>query len=281
MDDQIDTGKPFFAYIAPNAAHEPLSCPPEYERPYIGRAPAKVATFFGMIANLDDNFGRLMAKLEEWGCERKTLVIFLTDNGGTAGVNIFNAGMRGAKGTPYVGGTHVPSFWRWPAEWKGGVDVPALTAHVDIFPTLAHVAAAQIPAALVSKLDGRDLLPLLKNPSAEWPDRILYIHVGRWKRGEAAQSKFVNCSVRDSRFSLVNNTELYDLNADPGQTRNVIAASAGEVEKLRAAYGKWWEEVQPDLVNEDAVGPKLNPFKMLYWSQFGGGPAHDEPPLSN
>jgi len=189
------------------------------------------------------------------------------------GVSVFNAGMRGAKGTPYEGGTRVPSFWRWPAGWKGGVDVPALTAHLDIFPTLAQIAGAKIPEDVAAKLDGHDLLPLLKNPAAEWPDRILITHVGRWKHGEAAQAKYEKCAARDSRFSLVNNTALYDLIADPEQKNNVAAQYPAETEKLRTAYDKWWTEILPDLVNEDAVGPKENPFKERYRSQFGGGPA--------
>jgi arylsulfatase len=259
--------------ITPNAAHGPLSCPPEYERPYVGKVPPKVATFFGMVANFDENFGRLMGKIEEWGYTNDTLVIFLTDNGGTAGVPLYNAGMRASKGTPYEGGTRVPSFWRWPGGWKGGVDVPALTAHLDVFPTLAKIARAGVPEAVTAKVEGRDLLPLLQDPRAEWPDRILFTHVGRWKQGEVAGAKYVKCAARNDRFSLVNNTELYDLKADPGQANNVAAQHPEAVEKLRAAYEKWWADVQPDLVNEDAVGPKVNPFKERYWAQFGGGPA--------
>ena len=108
------------------------------------KVPANVAKFFGMIENIDDNFGALLAKLREWGLEENTLVIFMTDNGGTAGIRIFNAGMRGAKGTAYQGGTRVPSFWRWPAGFSGGADVDALTAHIDIFPTLAEIAGATL-----------------------------------------------------------------------------------------------------------------------------------------
>ena len=88
--------------------------------------PENVAKFYGMIENIDENFGRLMAKLRSWGLEQNTLVIFLTDNGGTAGTEIYNAGMRGKKVTPYQGGTRVPSFWRWPAGFTGGVDSKAL-----------------------------------------------------------------------------------------------------------------------------------------------------------
>lgn len=72
-----------------------------------------------MIENIDDNMGKLMAFLDQSGVAKDTLLIFMTDNGGTAGVKTFNAGMRGAKGTPYMGGTRVPAFWRWPAGFTG------------------------------------------------------------------------------------------------------------------------------------------------------------------
>ena len=278
MDEQIDAHIPFFACITPDAAQEPLACPPGFDRRYAGRLPSNVATFYGMITNLDEGFGYVLSKLDEWGIDKDTLVIFLTDNGGTAGVEIFNAGMRGAKGTPYSGGTRVPSFWRWPNGFAGGVDVPALTAHLDIFPTLAEVAAAPLPGN--ARLDGRSLLPLLKNPSSEWPDRFLFTDAAGWKRGEAAHSKFVNCAAQDNRFALVNNTELYDLQADPGQTANVLTAHPEEAGKLRAAYDQWWKEIQPDLVNEKAVGPKINPFKEHYAKQLSSESAGDEAGVS-
>src|SRR6185436_16283921 len=207
--------------------------------------------------------------------EENTLVIFLTDNGGTVGVNTFNAGMRGGKGTPYEGATRVPSFWRWPAAFRGGVDCPALTAHIDIFPTLAEIAGVKPGAATRPQAEGRSLLPLLKNPKARWPDRFLVTHLGRWPRGQAEQAKFQNCAIRNRQFTLVNHTELYDLHADPGQKTNVMAHHPQVAARLRATYEKWWSEAQPMLVNENVVGPKMNPFKERYWNQFGGGP--DEP----
>jgi arylsulfatase len=97
-------------------------------------------------------------------------------------------------------------------------------------------------------------------------------HVGRWKTGQAAESKFSKCAIQNFRFTLVNNKELYDLKADPGETENVIGAHPEVAAKLRVAYDQWWNEVQPLLVNENVVGPKVNPFKELYWKQFGGGP---------
>ena len=108
---------------------------------------------------------------------------------------------------------------------------------------------------------------------AEWPDRTLVHHVGRRGKGQAADSKYRNCAIQNARFTLVKNTELYDLKADPGETKNVIGEHPEVVATLRSAYDKWWDEVQPLLVNENPSNvPKINPMKELYWKQFGGGP---------
>ncbi len=272
IDSRRRQNAPFFAYITPNAAHTPLQCPEEYAKRHAGQVDDDVSKFYGMIENIDDNVGRLLAALKEWGLEENTLVIFLTDNGGTLGTKIFNAGMRGAKVTPYQGGTRVPSFWRWPAGFRGGVGVAALTAHIDVVPTLAEIVGVPLEGALRTQVEGRSLWPLLKDPNAPWPDRTLVTHVGRWLRGDVAAAKFQNCSIRDSRFTLVNNAELYDLKSDPGETKNVIADYPDEVAGLRAVYDRWWEGTLPLLENEDAIGPKINPFKERYWKQFGGGP---------
>ncbi len=268
---------PFFAYITPNAPHAPLDCPEEYVRKYEGKGLApNVMAFFGMITNIDDNVGRLLARLKEWGIERDTLFIFMTDNGGTAGVRVHNAGMTGQKGTPYRGGVRVPSFWRWPGTLKGGRDVIPLAAHIDILPTLAELAGAKIPDDAARKLEGRSLVPLLKDPGAPWADRILFTHVGRWERGRAAESKYAQVSARNSRFHLVNAArqgekwELFDLASDPGEKINVIDRHPEAARTLKTAIDRWWEELLPDLVNENAVGPAVNPFRELYWNQFPG-----------
>jgi arylsulfatase len=261
---------PFFAYITPNAPHGPHVCPEQYVKLYEGTGLDKEAmAYYGMITNIDENVGKLFARLREWGLDEKTLVIFMTDNGHSMG-KLYNAGMHGAKGTPYQGGTRVPSFWRWPGVLKAGVDVDRLTAHIDLFPTFAELAGAKFTES--AKLDGRSLLPLLRDPAAPWPDRYLFTHVGRWPKGQAAQSKHKSCAVRNSRFRLVNDKELYDIQKDPGETTNVIEQHPDVVAQMRKAYDRWWEEVLPALENENAVGPKVNPFKEWYWKQFGGGP---------
>lgn len=278
MDAQRQAGRPFFAYVTPNAPHDPLISPGgRFDALYRGkRVNGKplgdgVVAYYAMITHIDDNLGRLLGKLKEWNVESDTLLIFLTDNGGTH-TNLYGAGMRGGKGTVYQGGTRVPSFWRWPGTLKAGADVPALAAHIDVFRTLSEIAGARLTPELERQVEGRSLLPLLRDPGAAWPDRTLVTHLGRWPRGQAAQSKHRNSSIRNGRYRLVNNQELYDLKSDPGETTNVLAAHPQAAADLRAAYDRWWAEVQPCLVNESAVGPKVNPYKALYWQQFGGGP---------
>jgi arylsulfatase len=261
--------QPFFAYITPNAPHSPYTCPEFWAQPYVEKGLGEdAAAYYGMIANIDHNFGRLIDKLAEWKLDQATLVIFMTDNGHPL-PGLYNAGMRSAKGSPYQGGTRVPAFWRWTGKFEPR-DERGLTAHIDVLPTIAELTGAALPADV--KLDGRSFAGPLNGAGGEWPDRYLFTHLGRWPTGQAQKAKFSNCAVRSSRFRLVNDKELYDLNADPAETTNVIERFPAEVAAMRAAYDTWWSEVLPSLVNEDAAGPPVNPFKELYWRQFGGGP---------
>ena len=110
---------------------------PQWASPYRDKAPANVADFYASIARVDENLGRLRAFLQAAGLRDNTLFILFTDTGSAEGDKVFNAGMRGKKGSPYHGGHRVPCFFHWPA---GGFDKPVtvdgLTAHLDWLPTL-------------------------------------------------------------------------------------------------------------------------------------------------
>jgi arylsulfatase A-like enzyme len=277
--DSVKGKKPFFCYVPTNAPHAPLHVRPEDEKRYADRVKnPNTAKFFGMIANIDDNVGRLLDKLKEWGLQRDTLVIFMNDNGGTAGVSVYNAGMRGQKVTPWLGGTRAASFWRWPGTLKPG-DVDRLASHIDFFPTLAEIAGAKLTDETKAQVEGRSLTPLLRDPKAVWADRILFTHIGRWPKGaKPADYKYAHCSVRSSRWHLVSDAkdghkqwQLFDVKVDPGEKTDVAGKHPEAVKELDAAYDRWWDAVQPGMVNEDAVGPKVNPFKELYEKQFSGG----------
>ena len=263
---------PFFAYITPNAPHGPLQVRPEDEARYTGKvADKQAAKFFGMIANIDDNVGRLLETLKTLGIERETLVIFMNDNGGTAGVKVFNAGMRASKNTVYQGGTRAASFWRWPVTLKSA-DCDRLAAHLDVLPTLAEITGAKAPRGL----DGRSLLPLLKNPKARWAERMLFVHTGRWEPGQPP-SKYGNAGVRFSHYNAVATQnasarwQLFDLEADPAEATDISAQNPALVQRVNAAYDSWWTSVLPGLENEEAykTAPKVNPFKTRFEKQFG------------
>lgn len=275
--------QPFFAYITPNAPHAPLDCPPGSDTPYQGKVSADVAKFYGMITNIDANVAKLLAKLKEWNIEKDTLVIFMTDNGTATGEGVFNAGMRGKKNTPYLGGTRVPSFWRWPGVLPQGVDVAQLTCHWDVVPTLAEIVGINLEGEVAKQVEGRSLVPLLKNNKAEWKDRYFITHVGRWPRGKVEEGKYAGASIRDARWQLVfkaaNKRELFDLTNDPGEKKDLAYKHPEIVTRMTTAFDTWWQETTPLLVNEDAIGPAVNPFRAAYWKQYGGpGPNHVPPP---
>ena len=148
---QHETGTPYFAYITPNAPHGPMIAPEKYKKPFLAAGwDEKTAGRYGMIQNIDDNMGRLLKHLREWNALENTLLIFMTDNG-QAGrgakrhgkrTSIFSAGFKTGKGSPFEGGTHVPAFWKWKNVLGEGVDIPQLTAHIDLFKTFAELAGA-------------------------------------------------------------------------------------------------------------------------------------------
>lgn len=267
--------QPFFCHLATNAPHGPLIPRPEDEARYRDKVPPRVAKFFGMIANIDDNVGRLLDFLKAQALDRETLIVFITDNGGTAGTEVFDAGLRAQKGTPWRGGVKAASFWRWPAALKpAGVNNSA--AHIDFLPTIAEIAGAPLTEKLKAQVEGRSLVPLLENPAAPWADRTLVTHLGRWQRGKAAESKYARCAIRDARWRLVCDNpknekrwQLFDLQTDPSEKIDVAAKHLEKVAVLEAAYDQWWTSVLPQMVNENAPLTGENTFKTLYREQFG------------
>ncbi|KAJ3066890.1 hypothetical protein HK102_007536 [Quaeritorhiza haematococci] len=146
--------------------------------------------------------------------------------------------MRGQKVGPYEGGTRVPSLWRWPAKIRGGRDVSALTAHVDVFPTLLEALGIEPTEEVRRQVEGRSLVPFFQDRPVDWPRRTLVTHVGRWPRGQVDAFKFKGVSIRDDRYALVNDAELYDLQADPDENRN-LAADPAQAETLRELTERW------------------------------------------
>ena len=250
--------EPFFCYISTNAPHLPHIVDPEYTEPYLPPVSpnASRARFYGMLANIDGNFGVLCDRLRQWGLEDDTIVIFMTDNGSAGGVEVdgdqfvtsgHNAGMRGKKGSQYDGGHRVPLFMRWPGGGlDSGRDVSELTANIDMMPTLVELCGLGDPADL--SVDGRSLAPLLgvgpsdrvsRLESTDWSERVVVTDSQRLAR----PVKWRKSAVMTSRWRLIDRDELYDMWADPEQTTDVAAEHPSIVSRLRAAYEQWWTKV--------------------------------------
>jgi arylsulfatase len=232
-------GQPFFAYLATNAPHGPFDAPRRdfaYYRDKV--ADRKAARFFGMIRDIDRNMGQLEKWLTEEGLRDNTLVIFMNDNGGTGGVSVYNAGMRGKKGSNYDGGHRAVCFVSWPGGRLGRPKTIAWPAEIqDILPTCAALCGIRLPADM--QLDGQSLAPVLRGaaPSAH---RMFVVQYG----GGFRPQEYFSCVVRDN-WRLVGRDELYDVQTDPGESHNVAAANPGLVKKMRAFYDAWWEKNGP------------------------------------
>ena len=173
-------GEPFLCYLPTNAPHAPCIDLEEYVKPYQGKGPAG---FFGMIAHIDKRFGDLKKFLADEGLEDNTIVIFMTDNGGTAGVKTFNAGLRAGKTTYYEGGHRVPCWIRWPDGKLGEPrDIATPTQNTDLLPTLCDLCGVAPP----ERRRGRR--PVLaasasprccEGPSQELPDRTFVVQYGQ------------------------------------------------------------------------------------------------------
>lgn len=266
--------RPFFVYLPANLVHTPLIAPPALKAPY-ANLKGNLPTVYGMIESTDDNFGRLRATLRELGLEDNTLLIFASDNGPQIltvdGVER-SAGLQGAKGTLYEGGIRTTCLMRWPAGFAGGRQVARNAAHIDILPTILDACGAGSPADV--KVDGRSLLPLLRDPGAAWPKRTLYIQCDsngpptrgmavavlteRWKLVQPCGSepfRELGMHPQYARLSAVQGRgersisgrtprfELYDIRNDPGEWRDVASQHPEIVTRLRADYDAWFDEI--------------------------------------
>ncbi len=272
IKDSKDSGKPFLAYIATNAPHGPMHSPVGYSEPYQDQG-KNLANFYGMIANIDDNVGKLRQFLADQGLTENTIFIFTTDNGTSSGHRVFNAGMRGNKGSEYDGGHRVPFFMHWPAgDLDEARDVEPITAYVDVLPTLIDLCKITPPSGV--KFDGRSIAQLIYGESDKaWPDRILVTDSQRVKD----PIKWRKSSVMTTRWRLINGKELYDIKADPSQTTDIAEAHPDVVSKLTGFYEDWWTELEPTFSNATSIylgHPDANPVTLTShdWITTGSTP---------
>ncbi|MBD3185100.1 sulfatase-like hydrolase/transferase [Candidatus Poribacteria bacterium] len=239
--------EPFFCYLSTNAPHGPFNVDDSYSDPYKGKVPDSRANFYGMITNIDDNVGRLRAKLKELGIEENTILIWMTDNGTAEGCRLdrnsfvtegYNAGMRGVKGSEYEGGHRTPLFMYWPdGGLNEGRDVKELTANIDLMPTLIDMCDLKTPEG--ADFHGTSIKSLIMGDADNWPDRVVVTDSQRVEY----PIKWRKSATMTYQWRLINGVELYDIQADPGQRNNIAEDHPDVVEELREHYEKWWDIV--------------------------------------
>ncbi|WP_297086557.1 arylsulfatase [uncultured Draconibacterium sp.] len=268
--------KPFFAYLSTNAPHGPFNCPEEYIDLYEGddSLPEYIKRFYGMITNIDDNFKTLRDKLAEWGIAENTILIFMTDNGTAGGQRMYDAGMTGHKGEVTEGGHRTPFYMQWPAgEISGGKDIDELTAHYDVLPTLVDLLQLNFTPA--KPLDGKSLVPLLKEKIENWPNRVLFMDTQRMLN----LTKYKNYTVMDKDYRLVDGDKLNNVTTDLKQSDNIINQHPEVAERLALGYEKWWQSLVDEGVNERyayiKVGtPYENPSRIMSHDMLTGNLGH-------
>jgi len=226
-----NSGRPFFCYIPYNTPHTPFQVPDKYSDKYKARGlDDALASAYGMCENLDDNLGRLTAKLDALNLAEDTIVLMFGDNGPNG--DRYNGGMRGRKGSVYEGGVRNFLFLRYPKRVKPNTVVKPITADIDLLPTLVELTGVKMPKTL--PLDGVSLAPLLDGETGGWPDRMIFSY---WNRKGAVRTERHRLVVQRKR------AELYDMIADPGEGNDIAQQRPDVAKKLEAAYDGWLEDV--------------------------------------
>lgn len=240
------TGQPWLLYVPFTAPHSPYQAPAEAMQKQTRFKRPERRAYAAMIESLDQNVGRILAAVEARPDADNTLVLFFSDNGGIPRAGASNGPWRGGKLSVHEGGTRVCAAIRWPAGGLGGGrSFGGRIGYIDVLPTLLAAAGVPIAAELPSP-DGINVLPALRG-GAELPDRPWFsylhqnedahasVHLGRWKL--VAQGDFF--AEAPARPPVL---ELYDLESDPGETRDLRATEAQRVRDLHTAlreFGSW------------------------------------------
>ncbi|MBI5384289.1 MAG: sulfatase [Verrucomicrobia bacterium] len=257
---------PFFLYVAHNMPHVPLHVSAKF------KGKSAQGLYGDVIMEIDWSVGEILGALKRHGLDERTLVIFTSDNGPwlSYGRHAGNAGpLREGKGTCWEGGLREPFIARWPGRVKAGsvAHEPAMT--IDLLPTLAKLAGADLPK---HRIDGLDIWTILSgDPKAKCPHEAFYFYFqdnqlqaltsGRWKlmlphtfRTMTGQPEGHDGTPGKYRLSKIEKAELYDLDADIGEKTNVADKNPEVVARLLALAEKAREDLGDSLTQRKGSG---------------------------
>lgn len=230
--------RPFFAYVAYNAAHYPMQAPQEYIDKYNTGDPER-DIYLTMVQVMDEGIGRVIGALKQAGLYDNTLTFFLSDNGGARNNKGNNAPLRGHKQEVWEGGIRVPFVVTWPAGLKGDVRRDSMVICQDIFTTAVEIAGGQVPQDRI--IDGRNLLPVARGETDELHERLF------WARNRGDQEVW---AVRQGDWKLVRQRReggLFNLVHDIAEQDDRTAEQPTDAERLEQAYRQWYAPMVPSL----------------------------------
>jgi len=241
--------QPFFCYVPFCTPHSPMQVPDEFYKKFRDMDPAMkfnepnredigmTRAALAMCENIDYNVGRLLSKLEELKLDQNTIVIYFADNG----PNSFrwNGGMKGRKGHLTEGGLRVPCIVRLPGTIQPGTKINQIAGAIDFLPTLLDFAGVDY-ADSKKPLDGVSVKPLLTGSlTGRWPDRELFSMKGK------------NVSIRNQDFRLAEDSKLYKISEDRGQTKDVSQQYPEVKKRLMALANDFRTEVKSTFLDDD------------------------------
>ena len=276
-------GQPFFCLLASNLIHGPEFVEEHLKARFDHVPNADARRIFTALERLDGSVGDLERFLDSSGLKENTIVVFLSDNGGVGPMtDIYNAGMRGAKGSLFDGGHRVPCFIRWPkGGWTGGRDMPQLAVGEDLLPTLTGACGIRKIAGL--RPTGLSLSKAIQGERVEeLEERISVVQSGTYRernrpQGSINENNLVapqhgQCAVLWRNWRLLHLKELYDISTDPAQRTNVIRDHPDIARKLTSHYDAWWAQLRADQqpMQEVVIGSKHENPTRLDLSQWEG-----------
>lgn len=253
--------KPFFLYLAHHVPHTPIEAKPDLVARYQQRLRPGLhhrnPTYAAMVHSLDESVGRVLDRLDQRQLADRTVVVFLSDNGGYVGAFnkvpvTDNHPLRSGKGSLYEGGVRIPLLVRWPRVTPPDTVCPEPVYVADLYPTLLEVAGLKGDPAHNANLDGRGLAPLLQQPNARLGREALYFHYPHYYATTTPAS-----AVRAGDWKLLeyqedSRVELYNLKDDLGEARDLAAQQPGKVKDLRDRLHAWRKQVNAQM-------PRPNP----------------------
>ncbi len=241
---EANKNRPFFLYLAHWAPHTPLQATQADYAAVGDLQPHRLRVYAAMIHALDRSVGRVMDKLEAEGLAENTIIVLSSDNGGAGYIGLpeVNAPYRGWKITLFEGGIRVPMFVKWPRRIDAGTVIDTPVAHVDLLPTLAAAAGAELPNDRI--IDGQNILPAATGDgSIARPHNAIFWSSGSYRVVRAGDWKLQIDGVQ-------NKTWLFDLARDPTEQINIAADRTDKVEELTALL---------EAHHADSVGPLYTP----------------------